>query len=45
MPPALANALCKAAGVQLDTLPITFESLWNAVTAKETRRENVTIRF
>jgi len=31
MPPALANALCKAAHVQLDTLPITFESLWNAV--------------
>lgn len=30
MPPALANALCKAANVQLDTLPITFESLWNA---------------
>lgn len=31
MPPALANALCKAANVQLDSLPITFESLWNAV--------------
>jgi len=31
IPPALANALCKAANVQLDTLPITFESLWNAV--------------
>jgi CO/xanthine dehydrogenase Mo-binding subunit len=31
IPPALANALCKAAKVQLDTLPITFESLWNAV--------------
>ncbi len=31
MPPALANALSKAANVQLDTLPITFESLWNAV--------------
>ncbi len=31
MPPALANALCKAANVQLDSLPITFESLWEAV--------------
>ena len=31
MPPALANALCKAAGIQLDTIPITFESVWNAV--------------
>jgi CO/xanthine dehydrogenase Mo-binding subunit len=31
MPPALANALCRAAGVQLDTLPITFESLWRAL--------------
>jgi CO/xanthine dehydrogenase Mo-binding subunit len=31
MPPALANALCKAAKVQLDSLPITFESLWNAI--------------
>lgn len=31
MPPALANALGKATNVQLDTLPITFESLWNAV--------------
>lgn len=29
MPPALANALCRAAGIQLDTLPITFESVWN----------------
>ena len=32
MPPALANALGKAAGVQLDALPITYESLWYAVT-------------
>jgi CO/xanthine dehydrogenase Mo-binding subunit len=31
MPSALANALCKAAKVQLNTLPITFESLWKAV--------------
>ena len=31
MPPALTNALCKAAGVQLDALPITNESLWNSV--------------
>ncbi len=30
MPPALVNALCLAAGVQLDTLPVTFESLWQA---------------
>ncbi len=30
MPPALANALCRAANIQLDTLPITFESVWNA---------------
>ena len=36
MPPALACALCKAANVQLDTLPITFESLWNTVTARGT---------
>ena len=33
MPAALANALCRAAGVQLDALPITYESLWQAVTA------------
>jgi CO/xanthine dehydrogenase Mo-binding subunit len=31
MPSALANALVNAAHVQLDSLPITFESLWNAV--------------
>ncbi len=31
MPPALANALSKAAGVALDALPITSESLWYAV--------------
>lgn len=31
MPSALANALSKAANIQLDTLPVTFESLWNAV--------------
>ncbi len=31
MPPALANALSKAANVQLDTLPVTFESLWGLV--------------
>lgn len=30
MPPALANALSRAANVQLDSLPITFETLWNA---------------
>lgn len=32
MPAALANALCTAAGVQLDALPVTNESLWFAVT-------------
>jgi CO/xanthine dehydrogenase Mo-binding subunit len=31
MPPALANALGKAANVQLDALPITNEALWYAV--------------
>jgi CO/xanthine dehydrogenase Mo-binding subunit len=33
MPPAMANALGKATGVQLDALPITNESLWYAVTS------------
>jgi CO/xanthine dehydrogenase Mo-binding subunit len=32
MPPALANALGLAANVQLDALPISFETLWQAVT-------------
>ncbi|MDP4110155.1 MAG: molybdopterin-dependent oxidoreductase, partial [Bacillota bacterium] len=34
MPPALLNALSRAAGVELDSLPVTFESLWNAVKTK-----------
>ncbi len=33
MPAALANALSAAAGVQLDALPVTSESLWLAVTS------------
>lgn len=40
MPPALANALSKAAGIELDSLPITFEAMWNAAqntTAAEAR--------
>ncbi len=32
MAPALANALSRAAGVELDSLPITFEALWRAKT-------------
>ncbi len=34
MPPALANALCKAATIQLDSLPVTFETLWGAAQSK-----------
>jgi CO/xanthine dehydrogenase Mo-binding subunit len=34
MAPALANALSRAAGIELDSLPITFETLWSAVKAK-----------
>ncbi len=34
MAPALANALFKAAGVELDSLPITFETLWGAAMNK-----------
>lgn len=36
MPAALANALGKAAHVQLDALPITYESLWQAVSQSPT---------
>jgi len=32
MPAAFANALSRAAGVQLDALPVTNEALWYAVT-------------
>jgi CO/xanthine dehydrogenase Mo-binding subunit len=35
MAPALANALSKAAGVELDSLPITFETLWAAAMNNE----------
>jgi CO/xanthine dehydrogenase Mo-binding subunit len=38
MPPALANALCKAAGIQLDALPITNESLWRAARLHDGRK-------
>lgn len=41
MPSALANALARAAGIQLDTLPITFESVWNTV--KNNGSENVSV--
>lgn len=34
MPPALANALSRAANVQLDSLPVTFETLWIAAQHK-----------
>ena len=34
MPPALANAFSKAVGVEFDIIPITFESIWNAVETK-----------
>ncbi len=41
MPPALANALGKAAGIQLDTLPITFESVWDMAENKRSNNAGV----
>jgi CO/xanthine dehydrogenase Mo-binding subunit len=34
MAPAIANALSRAAGAELDSLPVTFEAVWGAVTSK-----------
>jgi CO/xanthine dehydrogenase Mo-binding subunit len=41
MPPALANALGRAAGIQFDTLPITFESIWNMAENKGSKNAGV----